>query len=133
MAIYQENLRALEQRMVDFSVSVVTTCGQYSANSTPRPLIDQLIRSATSIGANYAEANNSSSRNDFRNKIYIAKKESGEARYWLRVLSAVLKTENLNHLQQECLELNLILQKITSTLKSGAPSDKSANGKQFGK
>ena len=38
------------------------------------PIIKQLIRSATSIGANYCEANNASSKNDFRNKIYICKR-----------------------------------------------------------
>jgi four helix bundle protein len=80
-------------------------------------LIDQLIRSSTSIGANYTEANNASSRADFKNKIYIAKKEAAETRYWLNVLSRLVPNEDFSKLQQEALELNLILQKITSTMK----------------
>ncbi len=117
MTIYQEKLRELEKRTIDFSVEVVTTCGRYSTNPTLRPLIDQLVRSATSIGANYAEANNASSKTDFKNKIFIAKKEAGETRYWLRVLSELLPSEDLSKLQQEALELTLIMQKIVSTMK----------------
>ncbi len=122
MTIYQEKIRQLEQRTIDFSVLVVRLCGKYSKQPELRSMIDQVIRSATSIGANYAEANNSSSKADFKNKIYIAKKEAGETRYWLKILAELLPGENFTSLQQEALELNLILQKITSTLneqKSG--------------
>jgi len=118
MTIYQDKMQALENRMIAFSVSVVKTLGKYTKTPELKPLVDQVIRSATSIGANYAEANNASSRLDFKNKIYIAKKEAGETRYWLRVLSELLPNEDLSRLQQESLELNLILQKITSTLKN---------------
>jgi four helix bundle protein len=119
MTIYQDKLQALEQRTVDFSVAVVTTCGKYSEKAVLKPLILQIVRSATSIDANYAEANNASSKTDFRSKIYIAKKEAGETRYWLRVLSKLLPDEDFSSLQQEALELNLIFQKILSTLNSG--------------
>jgi len=118
MTIYQTKLQQLEQRMIDFSVGVIETCGKYSQDAKLRPLIDQLIRSATSIGANYAEANNASSKSDFKNKIYIAKKEAAETRYWLRLLARLLPEEDLSQLQQEALELNLILQKIISTMKN---------------
>ncbi len=116
MTIYQTRLRELEQRTINFSVSVVKMCSQNS-NRELRPIFDQLIRSSTSIGANYAEANNSSSKSDFKNKIYIAKKEVAETRYWLRVLKELLPQADLSRLQQEALELNLIFQKIVSTLK----------------
>src|SRR3546814_9065738 len=95
------------------------TLGKYSRDATVGAAVNQVIRSATSIGANYSEANNASSKADFKNKIYIAKKEAAETRYWLRVLSEVLPNEELSSLQQESLELNLILQKITSTMKNG--------------
>lgn len=119
MSIYQTKLRAFEQRTVDFSVSVINQCGEYNKVPTLKPVIEQLIKSATSIGANYAEANNASSRVDFKNKIYIAKKEAAETRYWLRVLSELLPSEDFSKLQQEVLEFNLILQKIISTMKNG--------------
>ena len=117
MTIYQTKLQQLEQRTISFSVEVVKLCDSYKKDFALRPLATQLIRSATSIGANYAEANNASSRSDFRNKIFIAKKEAAETRYWLQVLSELVTGENLQKLQQESLELLLIFQKIISSLK----------------
>jgi len=118
MTIYQDKLQALESRMVTFSVAVIKSVGRYSSQAELRSLVDQLIRSATSIGANYAEANNASSKSDFKNKIFIAKKEAAETRYWLKILSELLPKNDLDALQQEALELNLILQKIISTMKN---------------
>ena len=78
------------------------------------PIIGQLVRSGTSMGANYAEANGASSKKDFRNKIFICKKESKETKYWLRILATAdtnLKTE-CRRLWQEAHELTLIFSKI---------------------
>lgn len=119
MSIYQIKLQKLEDRTVRFSIAVVKFCSDHESDVTLRPLLGQLIRSATSIGANYAEANNASSKTDFKNKIYIAKKEAAETRYWLKVLSEFVKDEEVQYLQQEALELNLIFQKIISTMKNG--------------
>lgn len=117
MTIYQTQLLAFEKRTVDFSVSVVKRCGPYGRDSVLRSLVDQVIRSATSIGANYAEANNASSTADFKNKIYIAKKEAAETKYWLTVLTELLPDEDFTTLRQEALEFTLIFQKIVGTLK----------------
>lgn len=124
MTIYQDKLRQLEQRTITFSVAIVRACGKYAKDPAIRSMVDQVIRSATSIGANYAEANNASSKTDFKNKIYIAKKEAAETRYWLKVLEELLPDEDLSELQQEALELNLILQKIITTIKNGSDSGK---------
>lgn len=118
MTIYQTKLKQLEDRMVSFSVSVIKQCGQYAKDATLSSVINQTIRSSTSIGANYAEANNASSKIDFRNKIFIAKKEAAETTYWLKVLSQLLPHEDFSTLQQEVLEFTLILQKIISTMKN---------------
>ena len=122
MFIYQTRLRQLEQRMIDFSVEIIKSFDKYSRSSTLHSPVQQLLRSATSIGANYTEANNASSKTDFKNKIFIAKKEAAETRYWLNVLARAIPQENFSNLQQEALELNLILQKIVSTMKSGKQS-----------
>lgn len=124
MTIYQDKIGQLEERTIAFSVLTVRTCGKYAKDPSMRPMIDQVIRSATSIGANYAEANNASSKVDFKNKIYIAKKEAAETRYWLKVLAELLPSEDFGKLEQEALELNLILQKIISTIKNGNDSGK---------
>jgi len=108
----------LEERMISFSIAVVKFCSEHTNNRTIRPILDQVLRSSTSIGANYAEANNASSKADFKNKIYIAKKECGETKYWFRILDHVVNDEKIAPLSQEASELNLILQKIISTMKN---------------
>lgn len=125
MTPFQQKAKQLEDRTVSFSIDIIKTCGTYSGDRTLQPLIRQIIKSATSIGANYAEVNNASSRADFRNKIYIAKKEAAETRYWLRVLNELLPDVDLSGLMQEARELNLIMQKIISTMKA---SNEQQNG-----
>jgi four helix bundle protein len=124
MTDYAAKRTQLENRTIDFSVNLIKKCGAYSKRYELRPIIDQVIRSATSIGANYAEANNASSKADFKNKIFIAKKEAAETRYWLKLLSELLPQEDFKELEEEARALNLILQKIVSTMKTEA-----ANGK----
>jgi four helix bundle protein len=48
-------------------------------------IVDQLIRSSTSVCANFVEAKNASSKKDFRNKVFISKKEASETLYWLKI------------------------------------------------
>jgi four helix bundle protein len=67
---------AFEERLLKFSEVVLLFCKNIKETTTTKPLISQIIRSATSIGTNYCEANNASSRKDFKNKIFICKKES---------------------------------------------------------
>jgi len=85
-------------------------------------LISQLVRSATSIGANYTEANGVNSKKDFLFKIYLCKKESQETIHWLRMISHVVpeKIDFLNALDKEARELTLIFGKIISTAKKNA-------------
>lgn len=80
-------------------------------------MIEQLTKSATSIGANYAEANNASSRTDFRNKIFIAKKEAAETKYWLELFADISDDKTrCRELWQECHYILMTLQKIVNTL-----------------
>jgi four helix bundle protein len=118
MQTYTEKLRALEDRTIVFSATTVKVCGKYAQDRSLQPLVNQVIRSATSVGANYAEANNASSKADFRNKIFISKKEAAESVYWFRILHELTTDDSLQELRQEAYELNLIFQKIISTMKS---------------
>ena len=79
----------------------------------------QLLRSGTSILANYIEANSASSKKDFKNKIHICKKEVQETKHWLRMLStsAPEKREEMRIPWKEAQELTLIFGKILSTMK----------------
>ena len=108
----------LEDRTAKFGEKIIVFCRLLAEDSITKPLINQLIRSATSIGANYMEANGASSKTDFRNRIYICKKEAQETKHWLRMLSVAVpnKKDELRGLWQEAQELTMIFQKITSTL-----------------
>lgn len=110
----------LEERTARFGEEVIKLCRQIKAGSVTKSLINQLVRSATSIGANYMEANGASSKKDFRNKAHICKKESQETQHWLRMLSAAAPdySNELRKLWQEAHEFVLIFQKITASLKA---------------
>lgn len=108
----------LEEQTLRFSVGVIKHCAKLK-QPTLRSVTEQLIRSATSVGANYAEANNAASKLDFRNKIFIAKKECAESKYWLKILQELGdKTEELKQLQEEAQKLLMTFQKIINTLRN---------------
>ena len=79
-----------EERTALFGENIIAFCKSVKQDTITRPLLSQLIRSATGIGANYYEANNASSKKDFRNKIFICKKEAQETKYWLRMMAGCL-------------------------------------------
>ena len=107
----------LEERTAKFGESIIRLCRRIKQDTISTPLIRQIVRSGTSIGANYMEANGASSKKDFRNKIFICKKECQETKHWLRMLVRCVpdKTGELRQLYTECQELTLIFQKITSS------------------
>jgi four helix bundle protein len=109
----------LEERTAKFGEAVIALCKRVEPTTISRPLISQLVRSGTSVGANYMEANGASSRKDFRNKIFICKKEAQETKHWLRMIQGVCigTKADAQTLHGECHELVLIFQKITTTLK----------------
>ena len=76
----------LRQRTFAFSVSLARFINSISFSNTSAPLLNQLLRSGTSIGANIEEADSSPTRKDFKYKLTIAKKESAETEYWLKII-----------------------------------------------
>lgn len=108
----------LEERTARFGEDVIDLCKISRQDLITKPIINQLVRSGTSVGANYLEANGASSKKDFRNKIYICRKEANETRHWFRMLTKCLpeKKEDINKLWQEAKELTLIFAKITKSL-----------------
>jgi four helix bundle protein len=104
----------LEERTAKFGESVIEFCRQVPEDSVTRPLISQVVRSATSVGANYCEADDAVSRKEFMNKIGTCKKEAKETKFWLRMLvKAVPKLrDKAIPLWQEAKELLLIFAAI---------------------
>lgn len=118
----KENKYNLEERTAKFSEETIKFCNSLKKDALALPLLTQLIRAVTSIGANYTEANGASSKKDFANKIFICKKEAQEAKYWLRLLktSHPENKKKIEQLWNEAQELTLIFQKITSTIRNEA-------------
>lgn len=110
----------LEERTATFGQNIILFCKTLAQDSITKSVISQLVRSATSIGANYMEANGASSRKDFQNKIFICKKEAQETKHWLRMITTCFPDRKLeiDDLWKEAQELTLIFQKITLTLRS---------------
>lgn len=109
----------LEERTAKFGEKIIDFAKNLPQNVINRPLISQLVRSATSVGANYREANQAISKKDFRNKIYICRKEASETKHWLRMIlrSNPEKIEECKSLSEEAHELTLIFSKIASKCK----------------
>lgn len=108
----------LEERTAKFGEEIIEFCQTIKQDAITKPIISQLIRSATSIGANYMEANAASSRKDFKNKIFICKKEAQETKHWLRMINKCIaeKGDQIGRLHKEVQELTLIFGKIVSTM-----------------
>ncbi len=109
----------LEERTAKFAEEIVDLCKRIPKNIVTIPLISQLVRSGTSMGANYAEANGASSKRDFHNKIHICKKEAIETKYWLRILGKAEESflSECRELWKEVHELTLIFSKIAGSSK----------------
>ncbi len=109
----------LEKRTTNFSKDVINYCKKIKITPLNSNILSQLLRSATSVGANYREANASSSKNDFRNKIHISRKEIQETEYWLELCAEINSEhkEGLRKIWKEAHELSLIFNKISSSLK----------------
>jgi four helix bundle protein len=75
----------LEGRTKSFALRVIRLVSEFPKNNLGHVLSGQLLRSATSIGANYREANRAESRNDFIHKIGVVEKEAAETLYWLEL------------------------------------------------
>lgn len=115
-----EEKSEIAKRAYNFAVNVIKITAKLPRTPANFILIKQVIRSATSIGANIEEALGGHTRNDFAYGMNVAKKEARETRYWLRML---YDTNNAMHkeftiLLQECEELINILTKIVKTSTS---------------
>lgn len=109
----------LEERTALFGENLILFLKTIKETTLNKPLLIQLIRSGTSIGANYCEADGAESKKDFQHKIGICKKESKETKYWIRMLSLLHpeKKEELRVLWKEAQELTLIFSKVLITSK----------------
>jgi four helix bundle protein len=100
----------LKERTAKFGESIIGFAKQIPKNPVTIPLITQITRSGTSVGANYHEADCAETKRDFEHKLGICKKEANETKHWLRMIAAAIPdlTDASRVLWQEAHELTLI-------------------------
>lgn len=110
----------LRDRAKDFAKEIVFLCREMKINHKESALINQLLRSATSIGANLHEAQYAQSSKDFISKLEIAQKECYETEYWLELLfeTDCITEERYKKLQNDCGAIRRMLIASLKTIKA---------------
>ena len=103
----------------EYAKSVVLLCRKLRESKVEYALIDQLLRSGTSVGANIHEAQYAQGTKDFISKLEIALKECSESEYWLELLYEVnsISEETFNKFKNDCIELRRMLVSSVKKLK----------------
>lgn len=109
----------IKDRSFEFALDCLKYCKTISLDHKEYILTKQLSRSATSVGANIREAQNSNSKKDFIHKLSIAQKECNESIYWIDLLKVFLElnSDEIFKLQKEANELLRILSSIVLNTK----------------
>lgn len=106
----------LVKKSKEFALKIVKLCNEVKGNNA---LVNQLLRSGTSIGANIHEANYAHSKADFVAKLQIALKECYETEYWLDLfLSSNILPDFHKVILENCIEIKKILISSCKTAKS---------------
>ena len=110
----------LRTKSKQYALTIISICDSIDYKSNRSVLVKQIIRSATSIGANIHEANYSSSKADFINKLHIALKECEETEYWIEILAGINAITEITakQLLQENGVIRRMLVKSINTAKS---------------
>ncbi len=113
--IEQKQKKDLSNRLFEFALRVIQLVRNLPKGKEYNVISYQLIKAATSSGANYEEAQGAVSKADFANKIGISLKEMRESNYWIRIIIGISnKNEKWEFERQESLELKRILGSIYS-------------------
>jgi len=117
----------LRNRTKQFALRIIKLAASLSANRVGHTLGRQILKSGTSIGANYREALRASSKRHFISTLEISLREADETLYWLELLgeSEIVKPGRLAALTNECNQLVAILAATIRTAKRRSPSNKS--------
>ena len=114
--------KLIDEKCLIFAARIVSLCRFLDKENKGRHIVDQIMRSGMSIGANYAEAECAMSDNDFLAKLYISLKECNETLYWLRLLRKVndLDEQQYNSIYGDGEEIKRLLVSIIKTKRKNA-------------
>ncbi len=112
----------LEERTAKLAEKVIELTKKVKITPINKRIVEQLVGSAGSIGANYCEATEAESKKDFIHKIGLCKKETKETKHWLRLLARANPSlkEDIKPLWQESQEILLIFSSIIKTTKKSS-------------
>ena len=110
----------LRDKSKEFAKGIILLCRQLRENRTEGVLINQLLKSGTSVGANIHEAQYAQGTKDFISKFEIALKECNESEYWLELLYETnsISENAFNKMQGACVELRRMLVATVTTIKT---------------
>ena len=111
--------RDLKKRTKSYALSIIGLTKLLQSTASNKVIINQLLRSSTSVGANYLAACYAKSKTDFLNKIKIVEEEIVESRYWLELLKSTntVSTDKIGVLLKETNELVSIFAATIVTIK----------------
>ena len=112
-------LEPIEERTYRFALRVVKLVRAMPQDMRSSVLATQLLKAATSVGANVEEALGAASKRDFANKMNIALKEARETHYWLRLIrdAGFFEADRMTPIVQESLEIKKILSATVRTAR----------------
>ena len=116
----------INERLIDFAVSVIKVCEGINSSKVGTHLVSQLLRSGTSPSLNYGEAQSAESRSDFIHKLKIALKELRESYNSLQIMERAGLVDNSALIQstiKECNELIAILVKSIETAQKNKATE----------
>jgi len=121
----------LKRRTKQFAIDVIKFTECLPSHRSLNVLVNQILRSSSSIGANYRSACRGKSTADFINKIVIVEEEADECAYWLELMdeSGLVKFDLIHTLKKEANELTAIFTAIGKTAKQNQRNIKSGNNK----
>jgi four helix bundle protein len=110
----------LSERLLNFAASIIKFVRSLRKDQINNHLVRQLVRSATSAGANYEEACSAESLADFVHKLQITLKELNETLYWLKLIDKFQVNAGIKSIIQENKELCAIVARSVLTAKNRA-------------
>lgn len=108
----------LGERTLRFAEDVLTYCASLPKGPEIRVVKNQLLRSATSVGANYRSARRARSRRDFLAKLSVVEEEADECVYWLRLLGGFLPDQDSETLRRLTDEANQLVAIVVASKKT---------------
>ena len=123
--LVEEDQRDLRERTKEFALRIIRMYSALPRTTEAQVLGKQILRSGTSVGANYREAFRARSRPEFISKLGDCLKELDESAYWLELLteSQIVSASRLDALRDECNQLTAIFTTIAKKSKASPPQD----------